>query len=136
VTDKTIADVLDKSIDKLSGGAAEVAKAVKHIAPHAWEVAVRQQIVEGITTLAMVALAFCTWLWVLHKYRAVLKKCGGVHMDERAIDVNAAFIMALCTGCVGCTVAVYGFNVAPTAIQKLITPEYYAAWEFIDAVKP
>ncbi len=58
MSEKTIADVLDKSIDKLSGGAAEIAKAAKQVAPHAWEVAVREQRINGALGIAVAALLF------------------------------------------------------------------------------
>lgn len=60
MSEPTIASVLDKSIDKLSGGAAEIAKAAKQVAPHAWEAAVRQQVIEGWSDVATaVTLAVC-----------------------------------------------------------------------------
>jgi hypothetical protein len=147
MTDKTIADVLDHGIEKLSGGAAEIAKAAKQVAPHAWEVAVRQQVVE-----ACVDLASCLLLTVA---AALLLKWGMRYAGEKrfyssetgdfteekptrsdkkgfasgrsVVASIALFAAAVC--------AFGTFLTAQSALMQLSNPEYYAAKAILEAVK-
>ena len=146
MTDKTIADVLDKSVDKLSGGAAEVAKAIKQMAPHAWEVAVRQQAIEGWAGLitCSVVIALCAAVALVAKPYIGEKKYssdgGGFDSDKpnytgaqrypttrsmlALLSLAAAMVVS-----VGCACGVYS-----SALQ-VANPEYYAAQAFLGAIK-
>jgi hypothetical protein len=133
MTDKTIADVLDKSIDKLSGGAAEVAKTIKSMAPHAWEVAVRQQVVEGVTSLVVMAAAIaCALLF----YRLLGAKMNErdkpiyqvAYLSDLAMALRIVFVALLVGVLVSIGCAIHG-------AKRLANPEYYAAMAILGAVK-
>lgn len=139
---KTIADVLDKSIDKLSGGAAEVAKAVKQVAPHAWEVAVRQQVVEGWACLVPQALAA---LVLLVAYGLLLRHAGAWHASALAKgirrfgkDVGDASdfwfpFVGLSVIAMMVLLLICGFG--SRSVMQIANPEYYAAKAILEAVK-
>lgn len=135
MTDKTIADVLDKSIDKLSGGAAEIAKAAKAAAPHAWEVAVRRQVIVGITDLLLQLCAVALIVWMVRISRRVLAardwKLGD--LDD---GPNAAFWACTVTAILGIVVATWIIGEEPRPINRLLAPEYYTAVDLIDELRP
>ena len=133
MNDKTIADVLDKSIDKLSGGAAEIAKAVKQVAPHAWEVAVRQQVAEGATGLVLGLIVCCALVAVnVH----CVRRAKGWYVEAEKDCNGPGVIIALIL--LGVATAVFGScavdEVRGSAL-KLANPEYYAAKAILEAVK-
>jgi len=126
MNEKTMADVLDKSIDKLSGGAAEIAKAAKQVAPHAWEVAVRQQAVEGVAdaltgAVCLVAIVVLARLAMKHR---------------RRLDDAGALEVAMLLGAFA-TVVLFGVGVCELrdGLLQVANPEYYAAKAILEAVK-
>lgn len=146
--DKTIADVLDKSIDKLSGGAAEIAKAVKQVAPHAWEVAVRQQVVEGAlglaTGLAIAALGAyaAVRIWraapALKREKQLLEKrrwSFNSGKEPEDIDVDLEMFPIWLALCVALLVALLGSIRVSAYAPMVVNPEYYAAQAILEAVK-
>lgn len=134
---KTIADVLDKSIDKLSGGAAEIAKAVKQVAPHAWEVAVRQQLVEAYVGMG-VFVAGCALLLVLIRVTRRIARSedsgGRVRGYFGDSEPSAAAPFTLSAGLLAIVLMIRAFWCVPDDVMQALNPEYYAAWEFINAV--
>lgn len=129
MTDKTIADVLDKSIDKLSGGAAELAKAAKQVAPHAWEVAVRQQVIEGGIQFAFHAALGAVFVYCLVLTR---RRWGGLVDGAGQADFPPApYILA--------AILLWGaglsLSCAFDALPRVINPQYYAAKAILEAVK-
>jgi hypothetical protein len=126
---KTIADVLDKSIDKLSGGAAEIAKAVKQAAPHAWEVAVRQQFAEGCVYFIAWSVVFVALLgfsvWLCRNRERIWKSAE----EEYAEPFVMIGVLMLIGGMLGA-----GSAAARAALQ-VANPEYAAAMAILEAVK-
>lgn len=129
MTDKTIADVLEKSIDKLSGGAAELAKAAKQVAPHAWEVAVRQQVIQGVS-LAVVWFGLLASIYALVRWGIYLKRDNGSQTED---DLGiGAFIIAGMIAFLAALAAICG---SADVIGMIFNPEYYAARAILGAVK-
>jgi hypothetical protein len=51
--EKTIADVADKVVDRVSGGIEQIAEAAKKLAPGAWESVVRAWRIGGILDVSI-----------------------------------------------------------------------------------
>lgn len=130
MNEKNMADVADKAVDKIAGGIEAIAKAVEKVAPHTWEVMVRQQIAEGIVSLSYVALA---WLLVFVGYRLIRRYTRKEGIDWSGPNPGSLGIMAL--GIFACVTLIATFGEAPEATRKFINPEYYAAKELLSAVK-
>lgn len=58
-----LSDAAAKAVNGLTDGVSSLVQAFKQLAPHAWEVLVRQQIVEGVINLLVYAVGFIA-LWV------------------------------------------------------------------------
>jgi hypothetical protein len=134
MTDKTIADVLDKSVDKLSGGAAEIAKAAKQMAPHAWEVAVRQQVAEGWMSIACNAAWIAFVLAVATIFALLVRRhWARIRQDD---DLASGVVVG---GTVGVAIALltvcFAVDAATDAALKIANPEYYAAKALLGAAK-
>jgi len=127
MTDKTIAEVLDKSIDKLSGGATEVAKTIKSMAPHAWEVAVRQQVLDGIVWCVI-------WLVFLVPTVVVARVAIRRFHDDKA-DPDGTISAALVAGFAALLLSMALLMDGRKAIGKIANPEYYAAMAILGADK-
>lgn len=143
---KTIADVLDHGIDKLSGGAAEIAKAVKTVAPHAWELAVRQQITEGTVDFALAAVALIALAVAYRPLRKISRermktdgrnwtsttpndRSSGTIETGRATTAGIALIALLTVVPLVSVLTIRG------SLMQLGNPEYYAAKEILGAIK-
>jgi hypothetical protein len=141
VSEPTIASVLDKSIDKLSGGAAEIGRAAKQVAPHAWEVAVRQQVIEGTVHLtealiaisAVVALAIYVLRNAKTWHAAVIKETTTSYRPE---GDSFGFWMPFFF-CAFLALMIFGVAIgsASNAVMQIANPEYYAAKALLEAVK-
>lgn len=125
MTDKTFAEVADHAIDKLSGGAA---KALKQVAPHAWEVAVRQQVIEGAWTLGLsMALALgmaTTIIWSL----IAIKRNWSKIQEAGAEPVLMLLVLLLLP-------LFAALDSARDGALQMSNPEYYAAKSILEAVK-
>ncbi len=149
MNDPTIASVLDKSIDKLSGGASEVAKAVKQMAPHAWEVAVRQQVVEGWSGLVIPALVLLVaisavrfWLkngpaYKLRAQTSEKKRYPSLNSNKAVeeCDADDYWMVTVLGGIVFLVAVAFSLGCAISSIRQLANPEYYAAMAILQAAK-
>lgn len=138
MTDKTIADVADHAIDKLSGGAAELARAAKSVAPHAWDVVVRQQVIEGTVRLLTLAVGAVAIVVLIKTCRAIAhsKDAQG---NERGYlgehDPSPAVPFWLGAVALSIFLAIRVFFYLPEDIARIANPEYTAAQSLIGAVK-
>ena len=122
---KTIADVLDKSIDKLSA----VAEAIQKAAPDFWRSSVRGHRIEGITHLVIwLAVATIAALGMRAFFREMRK--------DRCDQADSA-IPAMIVGCIAAVIAIIAaLSSGGDTVNKVINPEWFAAWDLIRAVKP
>lgn len=129
MTDKTIVDVADKAVDKLSGGVEALAKQFSVLAPKAWEALVRQQVIEGAVDLALcVAIGVAAAIFCPRLYRRAAawhqkSPYGGGDMAMIAIAIVGAFVALV--------VVVEGREAA----LQLGNPQYYAAKALAEMVK-
>lgn len=105
----------------------EVVQAVRGVAPQAWEIAVRQVVIEAVCTLI-------GWLAVAWGLVVLAKWFGGRSKNARdesdAVLLKAMSVVTVCVA-VGAVVASVS-----SLVPQLITPEYYAAQNILSAIKP
>lgn len=126
MSETTIAEVADKAVDHIANGVQQIATAVEKLAHGAWEVAVRQQRVEGIVDAALgvviiAAACICAkWVW-----RAL------ADVDEIDRQVGRGFTV------VGVTILTLfcTLNLVRHGILHASAPEYYAAMNLVEMVK-
>lgn len=131
MSEPTIASVLDKSIDKLSGGAAEIAKAAKQVAPHAWEVAVRQQVIEGYCFFGLFFL-FALVALVLAVSAFRLAKTDG--WEDNGNLTSAGFLLRG-AGVILFLLALSVLAEGSNNIARISNPEYAAGMALLEVVK-
>lgn len=151
--EKSMADVADKTVEHIASGIKGLADAVQKVAPHAWSVAVRQQVVEAWTGLALCALGLVVSVTIAvvvakNYARWVHKARENDHAEDRIrypsitplemtgfedataaqapcfIALGAAFILF-----VPCLIS------AADHVNQLCNPEYYAAKTLLGAVR-
>lgn len=124
MTDKTMAEVAENTVDKIVGGVEHVVAAFERIAPHAWDTLVTQQYIHASTHLFV-------WLIGLAITLACLKYLGP--MVERESECLVPLITVLVVvGILTVACAIFGL---PNWIGRYINPEYYAAQELMETLK-
>lgn len=134
---KSMADVMDKAIDKVSDVVGAMAKAISNIAPEVWRIMVRQQYAKGIAflivpfllTLVLVAGFFASKA----RYDHVISLIGNPNNPERADSDEAGFFWFLkiaFTVFIGLSF-VWLANRITDAALFLINPEFYAIQDLL-----
>lgn len=123
MTDKTIADVLDKSIDKLS----VVAEAIRKAAPDFWAASVRAHRLEGVVQVV-------AWAAVAIASGALLHRGARMMRSDKYDDL--APVLFIIGGVLGLVALIAAFAAGDTALNKCLNPEWFASWDIINAVKP
>lgn len=132
MSDPTFADVASKTVDHIAGGVKALADAAQKVAPHAWEVAVKQQKIEGWTDIAMgvgVLAAVCAVAIVVPRIIRLINK------DDEEVESHVAFarLIVLVAALFVCGMAVNTCLVE--GAKRVANPEYYAATALLEAVK-
>jgi hypothetical protein len=125
--DKNFADVADKAVDKLAGGADAVAKAIAKVAPHAWEAAVRGALAEGISNLVVGSVVLGLTLYAIHRATKYIR----THKD----DFDIVFPLMMFGGIALVAGLMFGIHNVQDGIQKVVAPEYHAALKILEAAK-
>lgn len=123
--DKTMADVADKAVDKITAGVEAVAKAVEKVAPHVWEVLVRQAFAEGVVSLVTAAV---TILVVSIAARLAWKR-------RKSLDDDLWSPLLIPGGMIAAFGIVFAIMELRDGLLHVLTPEYYAATQLIEAAK-
>lgn len=131
MTDKNMADVADKAVDKL----AAVAEAIGRMAPGVWESAVRSERVEGIVNVALL-LGLCVMaVFALRKFSSEL--AAWKVLERKPYDDFP--LMPPVWGLVALTASVVaiGMNCDNLAneVARVVSPDYYAAHSLLSVVK-
>lgn len=146
MSDKNMADVADKAVDKLAAGVEQVAAAFKKVAPPAWDVMVRQQFVAGIVDLAAFAIGVVA-VFVLarraktlaeqivsRKIRGDVREVKRGYVDHDA-DPTMAFPWLAAAVLLTVLSAIKFVWWVPESVQQIVNPEYFAAKELLGAGK-
>lgn len=153
MSEPSLAEVADKTVDRLASGVKAIADAAQKVAPRAWEVAVRQQRVEATVELSFSLLSAlviaAAAVFTARNYRRWVRLFqADMHAKDRRryptitpvepTGDEDAFPVHLVCG----LVAVATLTLFPTALKcaadaliVLSNPEYYAAKELIGAIR-
>lgn len=126
MTDTTLVDVADKALDRIANSTRLIVDAVQKVAPHAWELAVRQQRIDAMVGIVeagvwIVAAIVVTIVLVRTRWWASLQTESGFAYGV----TNAAALVAfgLAANCLG------------DNLMQCANPEFYAAKELLEMVK-
>lgn len=115
----------DKLVGKVSEYIDAIAAKLGVAAEHVYDVLLRQQVVDGVTTLVSYAVALPL---IALSIRFLYKKSD-------KYDLNIFGILAIVMSVVFGLFLICGFVDCSDAVKKLANPEYYAIKEIIKAVK-
>lgn len=136
MTDKNMADVADRAVDKLSA----IADAIGRIAPGTWESAVNSERAEGITWIVLIALGWAAFVPCLIRFVAEWRKQERYGNRERGEQVEEGSVVVMGTyGVLGAVIGLFAFIVTcselPDAVSRVVGPEYWAAHSILRAVQ-
>ena len=124
---KTMADVADRSLDMVKGLVASISSTLQTVAPHVWEVMIRQQYAKAIADLVLpIGLAFTAALYMII-IRRKWKEVSSRDADYWPRFWFAGVIPIVCLVICGICTAVQ----LSESIKYLINPEYYAVRDMI-----
>lgn len=127
--EKTFAGVADKAVDKIAGGVEAVAKAVEKVAPHVWEVMVRQVVAEGVFAIVTgLIVAIVTWLAAKKAWAS--RPPEGESYDDFPRTMISIVIIVAAAG-----FGIYSLGQLREGAMKVANPQYYAAMMLISSVK-
>lgn len=124
MSDKNFADA-DKAVDKMANGFDAIAQAVNKVAPHAWELAVREQRIDAVTSLVSCGVLVAAALALIY----LSSKWWGSENADRVVAST------------GCAVACGAFSLlilafwVPNYAHHYMNAEYFAAKEILEAAK-
>ena len=131
----TSSDALNKAVDATIAGVEKLAAAVEKVAPDAWRIMVRQQVIEGWGEIILSVVVFVVTAFLVYLSYRLFRAINWNNQDDT--DLIKYFS--------GITVAVVCFGFfcwsisrvqdVPSNIAKIINPEYYAAQDIMRAVK-
>lgn len=126
MSDPTLAEVADKTVDHIANGVQQIAATIEKLAPGAWEIAVRQHRTEGIVDViigvffVIVFVVVATFTW------RAFQACN----NDADRGAGRLLTATICTGLIGIFV---GTQIRP-GVLEWTNPEYYAAQAIIAAV--
>lgn len=132
MTDKSIADVLDNTVNQLSNGVQTLSNAIQKVAPNAWKIAVHQQQLFGeqniiIGTLGFILGSIATYFGIRFVYK-------NYNMIMEA-DHPGWFILVLCWVVIGISFMWFGFTSISDGYVHYYGAEYYAAKDILGIIK-
>lgn len=134
MSEKSAADVADKALDQVSGAIGAMADAAKKVAPHAWEVLVRQQVLDGWVTVG--AWALCLVLGVAYTRWASKDWSEKSPKDYLPFGLSGrAFFRAVTSAVVWLCLFVGLMANVTDAVKQIANPEYYAIKDLLLVAK-
>jgi len=128
-THKTVGDAADKALDLVNSAVASVSATLEKIAPHVWEIMIRQQYARAIGGLIVPWGMILLILLYLKIIRANWKT-EGIEVSSDEWWARFWFVKFI-PGAIGLIVAIWGFNRLSDSIMYLVNPEYYAVRDII-----
>ena len=135
---KPITEVAAKAASDLAEGVSALAAAIKQGTPHAWDVMVRQQVIEGITGLTTFIVGFFAMVWFARTAKIVSNtkdskghEVGYVGREEP----SPALPFFLVSGAIGAVLTFQAFFRVPDYVGKIVNPEFYAGELLIESIR-
>ena len=135
MTDKSIADVIDNTVNQLSNGVQALGNAIQKVAPNAWKIAVHQQKMLAIQDLIIGTIILLSVLIGLIIYKKTM-----FALFVRLIEKDKDFM----AGQIACGAAVIiiaiigiGFSISnlTDGFVRYNSAEYYAARDALSLIK-
>lgn len=132
LTTKSVADVMDKAVDKISNVVASMAKALDDVAPEVWRIMMKQQYAKAVIN-CVVPLGI---LFVLYCYVSIVGKAWnppGPAPDRSGSDewtTRMALVRVIPT-ILASAVGIWFFNRFADSVAYLINPEFYAIQDLL-----
>lgn len=135
MTDKSIADVLDNTVNKLSDGVKSLGNAIQKIAPDAWNILVHQQkalaiqqISLNILFLVLIFIAICCYKhFVYNAFSKYIEQDKDFIVGQTLLGI---LVSAVTIGLIVCSL----INLSD-GLVRYNTAEYYAAKDALNLVK-
>lgn len=132
MTDKSIADVLDNTVNQLSNGVQALGNAIQKVAPDAWKIAVHQQqllgekdIVIGVGGFVIGLVGLYLTIKLSNKYKKAIWESAHPRFFFISLSFLVASIMFICSGWCNFT----------NGYVQYFGAEYYAAKDILSIVK-
>lgn len=129
--EKTVAQVMDKAIDKVSDVVGAMAQAINNIAPEVWRIMLKQQYAKAIMACVVpvgVILILLAYMGLVGKYWKPEKKTSAYEMTEWEARMACVRVIPIALTCVA---ALWFFNRLADSIALLINPEFYAIQDLL-----
>jgi hypothetical protein len=128
VSDPSAASVAQDAVAKVTAGIEAAAEAIGKVAPHAWDVLVRQQRAEGVAMLicGISGLLLCGWL---HRRNLM----ATYKMDPG--DIWPVEVQRVAIGLLIMIVNICPLYLTATGALRIYNPEYYAAVAVLDKAR-
>jgi hypothetical protein len=141
---KTVADVMDKAVDKISDVVGAMAQAINNVAPDVWRIMLKQQYAKAISEVVVPTvfgiILVVAWL-CLRALRVRIKKADpdvtfckkneeGKSTDDPTLYGGAAIIMWIIGVIFGFDALWFGNRLADSSLL-LINPEFYAIQDLL-----
>jgi len=128
-TEKTIAQVMDKAIDKVSDVVGAMAQAMEKVAPKIWEIMIRQQYAKALMACVVpvgMLLILATYMKLVGKYWTT-ESCDG----DGETETGRLFLVRIIPTILACFAGLWFFNRLANSIALLINPEFYAIQDLL-----
>jgi hypothetical protein len=132
MADKSIADVLDNTVNQLSNGVQALGNAIQKVAPNAWKIAVHQQqllggrdLVIGIGGLIVGLIGLYLTIYLSNKYKK----------DIWTADHPGFFFISLISLLVSMAFICFGWCNITNGYVQYAGAEYYAVKDILSIVK-
>lgn len=134
---KSIADVMDKAIDKVSDVVGAMAQAIKNIAPDVWRIMITQQYAKAVASLVVPLLLVAVCIGAFFASRARHMYCIVANADKANPEninsdeigffwaVRVVSALGICMSCIWLA------NRISESALFLINPEFYAIQDLL-----
>jgi len=132
-TEKTVAQVMDKAIDKVSDVVGAMAQAINKIAPDVWRIMIKQQYAKAIMACVVpvgLLLVMIVYMTLVGKYWKPARPEDHEGDKEVEWELRMAFVRIFPT-IVACLAGLWFFNRLADAAALLINPEFYAIQDLL-----
>lgn len=126
--DSTWSPIVQKAIEMGEASVRQISEMISGIAPHVWEILIKQAYADSIGTVVGLTLALIPLIVGCFKIAKWWKKELDDYKEEGLIIIRA--ISTIVVGCATLVISIATITESVTLIKVLINPEYYAVKQF------
>lgn len=137
MNDKSIADVLDNTVNQLSNGVQALGNAIQKVAPDAWRILVHQQKVLAIQDITLGTLAILSLLISIFIYtKFVITYFNRLKAENPGSDYDLGKMIISILYIIACIMVVcISINTISDGVVRYNSVNYYAAKDALSMVK-